>query len=248
MGLQRESMKKTSVPLYLKLEKTLRKRIISSRYKPGGEFPTESEICREFDVSRMTVRQALTILEGDNLIIREQGRGTFVTGRNSSEYRLTLAGKIEDLFEFATNTALKLFSKRLISPKREIIRDLNLDDDEKVYLFEGVRTLDDAKAYFQAYVEEETGRKIRIEDFDSPLLIEQVEKMALERVRRAQQYVSADVADKKTSKLIGVKQGDPVLIIKRIYSSRTGRKLEVAITVLAGKTFHSVADLIRVDE
>lgn len=67
-----------SVPLYYQLQEILHQQIASGRFKVGDPLPSETELCRMFDVSRIVVRQALEVLDDDGEIIRRQGKGTFV--------------------------------------------------------------------------------------------------------------------------------------------------------------------------
>lgn len=67
------------VPFYFQLKKVLAQEINLGRWKPGERIPSEPEICDHFQISRTTVRQALSALESEGLITREKGRGTFVT-------------------------------------------------------------------------------------------------------------------------------------------------------------------------
>lgn len=241
-------MTKAALPLYINLEKTLRNRILAGKYKPYDSFPTENQLCQEFGVSRITVRQAMTMLESDNLIRREQGRGSFVTGLKGDEFRLSLAGRVDDLSELSAKTTLKLISKKLMTAKTELVQDMNLDAEAKVYLFEGIRFLyDECHAFVQVYLPEEIGRIIPLEDFDGALLIERVEKELGEKVARVQQYISASVADNRIANLIRVKKGHPLLIIKRIYFSESGRCLETGITSFPGDAYRNMADLVRIN-
>jgi GntR family transcriptional regulator len=73
-GLDRRS----SVPLYYQLQEILHQQIASGRFRVGDALPSEGELCRLFDVSRIVVRQALEVLEDDGEIVRMQGKGTFV--------------------------------------------------------------------------------------------------------------------------------------------------------------------------
>lgn len=66
----------TTAPRYVQLAEELRSRILKARAEPGDPFPTEAELCRTYDVSRFTVREALRRLESDGLIARRRGSGT----------------------------------------------------------------------------------------------------------------------------------------------------------------------------
>lgn len=67
------------LPLYLQLTEQLRKDIESGVYKRGQKIPTELELCDLYKVSRITVRKALKELEKENLLVRERGKGTFIS-------------------------------------------------------------------------------------------------------------------------------------------------------------------------
>lgn len=66
------------VPAYHQVARSLKARIDHGDWRPGEKLPTEIELSREYDVSRATVRQALSDLSRDAFISREQGKGTFV--------------------------------------------------------------------------------------------------------------------------------------------------------------------------
>lgn len=65
--------------LYSQVANVMRQRIRSGRWPPGQQIPTLGELEREFSLARVTLRQALSLLEAEGLIWRRRGRGTFVT-------------------------------------------------------------------------------------------------------------------------------------------------------------------------
>jgi GntR family transcriptional regulator len=73
--------KKTGIPLYLQIKEHLLARIDSGAWTEGSLIPTESELCGEYGVSKITVREAIKILVMDGRLSRVRGRGTFVTKR-----------------------------------------------------------------------------------------------------------------------------------------------------------------------
>jgi GntR family transcriptional regulator len=65
-------------PLYLQVRDALLERIKDGRWKPGANLPSEIELYRQLGVSLGTLRKALGVLESEQIIVREPGRGTFV--------------------------------------------------------------------------------------------------------------------------------------------------------------------------
>lgn len=69
---------RSRIPLYLQVATAIRRRIEEGRWRPGQKMPTLEEFESEFQVARVTVRQAIDVLEQDGLVRRQQGKGTFV--------------------------------------------------------------------------------------------------------------------------------------------------------------------------
>ena len=72
-------------PLYLQVRDALAERIASGGLRPGAVIPSEGDLAREIGVSSGTVRKALQLMETDRLVVRHQGRGTFVSDPSSDE-------------------------------------------------------------------------------------------------------------------------------------------------------------------
>ena len=66
-------------PLYLKIYQSLKQDIENGVYKPGDKIMTEAEMAKEYGVSLITVRKAVGSLMEKGLVVRKQGKGTFVT-------------------------------------------------------------------------------------------------------------------------------------------------------------------------
>ena len=68
----------SDIPLYSQLVNIIKRNITAGTLNPGDQLPSESELCKNFDISRSTVRQAVSMLEDEGLVVRKQGRGTYV--------------------------------------------------------------------------------------------------------------------------------------------------------------------------
>jgi len=72
-------------PLYMQVRDALLERIKDGRWKPGASLPSEIDLYRQLGVSLGTLRKALSVLESEQLIVREPGRGTFVRDHQAAQ-------------------------------------------------------------------------------------------------------------------------------------------------------------------
>jgi len=78
-GCEEMYLKETSqIPLYSQLKQVIKEDIRENKYKVGEQLPTEIDLCKKYNVSRVTVRRAIQELVKENILNRRQGKGTFV--------------------------------------------------------------------------------------------------------------------------------------------------------------------------
>ena len=88
------------IPLYYQVQHTISQRIGRGEYAPGTQLPSETELSRELGVSRVTVREALRVLAQENILVKVQGRGTFVADNpNVAQPSRSFTGYLEDLYD-----------------------------------------------------------------------------------------------------------------------------------------------------
>lgn len=80
-AISKEKQKKLK---YVKIYDALYLKIMNGEFQPGSQLPSEPELARMMDVSRMTLRQALSLLKEDGLITNIRGKGTFITDEKSN--------------------------------------------------------------------------------------------------------------------------------------------------------------------
>ena len=71
--------KYSNIPLYSQLKNLIINKIDSGEYKPNSKIPSEQELCEMYDISRPTVRQAISELTNNGYLYKEKGKGTFVS-------------------------------------------------------------------------------------------------------------------------------------------------------------------------
>src|SRR5699024_91642 len=89
----------TQIPLYHQIKDTLVSRISDGVWQAGDLIPTEVELMKEFEVSRTTIRQAISILVHEGLLEKRQGRGTTVKSMKLIGSLGRLTGFAEEIME-----------------------------------------------------------------------------------------------------------------------------------------------------
>ena len=100
--------RESPVPRYAQLADVLRQRIARGIWTQGQKVPSLEELVREFDVARVTVRQAIDLLARDGLLSPQQGRGTFVTGQPAQDRWLRLETSLRALADVYRDDKPKL--------------------------------------------------------------------------------------------------------------------------------------------
>ncbi|HLS60838.1 MAG TPA: GntR family transcriptional regulator [Virgibacillus sp.] len=131
-------------PRYLIAIEQIREKISNGELEPEEQLPSETALAKELGVSRNTLREALRILEEENIIIRKHGIGTFVNRKP------TFQGGIEELFSITElieregkQPGTEILFTGYVEPHRDDIKELDLIEDEQVFLVKRVRTADD---------------------------------------------------------------------------------------------------------
>jgi GntR family transcriptional regulator len=113
---------RSRVPLYIQVASVMRRRIETKQWPPGKKIPTLVELEREFQVARVTVRQAVDILREEGLLRSQQGRGTFAAEKSADRHWLKLATTWDVLVETIKDNVLKRM-KVDQAPHSPILRD-----------------------------------------------------------------------------------------------------------------------------
>src|SRR5688572_21380778 len=121
-----EISKKPGVPLHHQLFLVLKDQILRGLYEPGAQIPTEDQLGALFNVSRITVRRAVSDLHAQGLVVKRHGHGTFVRQEVPAARPPATLGFIELLRKQAQDTSVKVLSIALEQPPALISLNLHL--------------------------------------------------------------------------------------------------------------------------
>jgi GntR family transcriptional regulator len=190
--------------------------IRTGRFKPGDQVPTEPQLMKRFDVSRTTVRRALRDLETMGLIVRQPGRGSFVS-QPAVESRLDrLTGFVEDMNALGlTATASVELVEKAPAPDRAADA-LRCPVGEPVIHIQRVRLANGTPISFDdSYFVQSLGKRIARENLREEPFYSILEQKYRIPLAGADYVLSATLADRTVASHLHIATGDPVLMIER---------------------------------
>jgi DNA-binding GntR family transcriptional regulator len=131
--------KRTAGSQYMLLANNLIEKIGSGVYPPGSLLPSETELCGQFNVSRITVRSALKELETKGLVSRRAGIGTRVEAPREQPAFTHLGASVDDVLRFTKGVPVKVLSRGEVIADAGLARELELPEGQRFVRFETVR-------------------------------------------------------------------------------------------------------------
>jgi GntR family histidine utilization transcriptional repressor len=203
---------------YLQVKQFVLSRISAGTLAVGGRVPSENELVRELDVSRMTVNRALRELAADGVLVRVAGVGTFVAEQRAQAHPLEVRNIAEEIRSRGHEYLAKVVSHGSISASRElaercgVVSGAKLDHSLLIH-FEGDTPLQVEDRYVNptvvpGYLQNDFSRITPHEYL-----------MQAAPLQRAEHTVRAIAPDKRIRQMLQLETGDPcLLIIRRTWS------------------------------
>ena len=132
----------SGVPFYLQLEDLLSQRVSSGEWVPGGQIPTESELCEQYSVSRVTVRQALARLVQRGVLTRGRGKGTFVRDSRVSATARSVSSFSTELGALGMKPGAELLGIDRVTATDAVAEAMNREPGTELFRLRRLRTAD----------------------------------------------------------------------------------------------------------
>jgi len=218
--------------LYGEIINFIKAQIISGKIQENDLLPSEAQMSKKFQVSRMTVRQAYNELEKEGLIYRVRGKGTFA---NSSLIRQPL-GKLSSFTEevklLGSEPGNKLISKKIIKADKKIASNLNIKENEETLEIIRSRFIDNKVFSLNtSYFPVNKYPEFQELDFNSLSIYKLIESEIGLAIKWADQFLSAVAATKNEAQLLEVEEGTPLLYLRRITYIVNDVPIEAAMIV-----------------
>ena len=213
----------SDIPLYSQLVSIVKRNITAGTLGPGELLPSEAELCKTFNVSRSTVRQAIGSLETEGLVVRKQGRGPFVAEpkmRRKTENVYSFTSEISSMGLTPSSTLVEF---EVMEPTPDITRVLELStQDTAVYRFTRIRNVDGEPliletSFYPQYIYPKLTRELlRTHSFYSLLY-----EVGIAPASAVDSY-EAVVLGREEAEMLGCKPGSCAFSVQRRTRTETG--------------------------
>ncbi|MDP3621800.1 MAG: GntR family transcriptional regulator [Polynucleobacter sp.] len=219
----------TFSPLYQQIKALLLSSLQAGEWQPGDPIPSEMELAARFEVSQGTVRKAVDELATENLLVRRQGKGTFVASHHSEAWQYRFLRLVPDSGE---KVPLKnqFLSCNAVKPSSSVSHLLRLGSGESVIQIDRVQTaLGKAIVYEQIWLPQKRFAGMTLSflvNWSGPLYAFYETKFATHMVR-AEEKIKAIAADAVSASHLQLAPGSPLLLVERMSFTYGNKPVEI---------------------
>jgi len=229
--------KKDITPLYKQLTDMLRRDIEEGKFKKGEKIPTELELSKLYNVSRITVRNALEELSKENLLIRKQGKGTFVNTEKLSRGISGLQSFSDMCRETGCKPGAKVIKCVIEDANEKDMEVLELGGNSKVIIIERIRYADDVPVALEISRFPERFSFLLDEDLNDSSMFSILSKKYHIEFTNARKTIELVFATYEMARYLSVSQGYPLLSITSVSNDNTGVPSHRSMQFIVGDKF-----------
>ena len=213
---ERRMIKKDSpIPIYYQLQELIKDLIDKGELRPGDSIPPEREYAEKYQISRMTVRQALTQLVNDGYLHRIQGKGTFVSERKIEQPLHRLRSFTEDMVARGLKPGSQLLSFEIIPATSQIASQLSIQEHGPVYEIKRIRLADDVPMALESNYISANLVKGLTELIVKKSVYAYIEEQLNFQISHASQIIESSISNQVEAKFLKIKKGSPIMLIQQ---------------------------------
>ena len=214
--------KNIPIPVYYQLKEIIREKIEIGELKIGEKITSENKLSEIYQISRMTVRQAIKELVGEGLLYSDKGRGTFVCKpKINYGFIQKLTTFYDDMREKGYTMRTKILKQEIKTASKAIAKKLNIKKNEKIIYILRVRYIENEPiVHVTNHIPYKLCPDLINEDLtDKSLYQTLAEKYGLVAYK-AKVTLEAIIASKYDSEFLNIKEGVSIHLIKNITCTR----------------------------
>jgi GntR family transcriptional regulator len=208
----------TFSPLYRQIKSLMLQGLESGEWRPGEVIPSETELAQRFNVSQGTVRKAIDEMAAENLLVRKQGKGTFVASHNDPRvlFRFLRLVPVEGDLVAPHSVPLQCWRAKA---GHEAARVLHLKPGAPIIVLRRVLKFSGKPVVIdEIYLPGELFQALSLDMLEQyqGSLYSLFESQFGVRMIRAEERLRAVAADRASAEALGVSEGSPLLSVERV--------------------------------
>jgi GntR family transcriptional regulator len=231
---------RTAVARYIQLASLFRRRVESGLWAPGQQIPTVDDLAAECGVARATIRQALGILEDEQLIARYRAKGTFVRERPQGQIWCEVATEWSGLLMSRKDAVIELLSDERGKQPPHVPHPIGELAPSYRRLRRRHSRLGAPFLLAELYIDERLSRRIPKKDLVSKTALRLVSEIPGLQIKDARQTLTIGSADVETAEQLDTALNAPIAIVHRSVVDRSG------CLVFTGEGIYR-GDAVRID-
>jgi GntR family transcriptional regulator len=226
----------------------LKEKLESREWPNGSQIPTEDELCKTYDVSKATVRNAVSELVRSGYLRKRQGKGTFVT-YVKQDLGITMKTKLtEDMFGEGVKAKKELLEKGLKEPSHEMQSILRVNGNEPdLFYILCKRVVNGETAYLEeSYVRRSVFPGIENEDVCRVPFYDLIQEKGARKILKVVQTIEVTEAREETASLLKVPEGAPALLLHRLLIGSDASPIAYTRLLGIGKKYKIMTEFERI--
>ncbi|WP_097003778.1 GntR family transcriptional regulator [Lacrimispora amygdalina] len=233
--------KKSQQPLYAQLMKEIKDLIQKGEYEAGDQIPTEIELSEKYQVSRITVRRTIEELCTQGILVKRQGKGTFVEAPKI--YRKVEKDNNMSFSESCRANGRKpashVIACHFVEAEERQNEFLKLTDDKRLYHIERVLSADDLPIiYEQIYIPAIRVPDLQVEKLENGSLFQLLaEDYQITEFAKGRSTIEVRTASKPIADYLKMNVGEPVMILKSYMNDEEEKPLYISYEIIVGSRY-----------
>jgi len=211
------------LPLHIQLKEFIEQQVAEGVF--SGQIPSERQLMEKYNVSRSTVREAISLLVREGILEKKHGKGTFVSLKPIHEWLGHLSSTTEVIRNMGMNPGAKLITYFKVEPNSYI---QELTGFKEAYFIKRIRYADDiAIGVEHHYYPIEIGQELTNYDLDNATLYDLVQNEMGIQFAEADQSISCGPLLPEDRKYLEIPEGSCVLTVERLIKDESGNVIEM---------------------
>ena len=234
----------SSLPIHEVIQRSLRRRIEDGELTEGRQLPSEAALQREFQASRTPVRQALRRLQTDGLIIRAQGKGSFVASAKIGVALRQMVSFGNEQRRQGRAVEARTLSVEWAAAPTEVARSLGLEGDHATYVRRLLIVDQIPLTFFEHWIAPTIAHSVFVAAGDFPSLYELLTEHGREPWYGTE-TITASMATEEMARLLDYPEGGPLVTMVRLTRDFERLPIEYTTYVVRADRYAYEINLMR---